>query len=148
MNRIATALALIITCTLALAPNVTAAESDAAKQQEMVKKIEELEKQINELRSLKLKKEALPVKKDQCMKVVGVETYCNCVTESLPAMVDYRQYVQILLTPAKDFGYDKMNDEQKKDVDQALVSWAKCVDYKGPKGQGFIDGLLKRKTLF
>lgn len=148
MNRILAALALFTACTFTLAAPASANESDAAKQQQMIKKIEELEKQINELRSLKLKKEALSVKQEQCMKVVGIETYCTCVVEKLPTMVDYRQYVQILLTPAKEFGYDKMNDEQKKDIDQALTAWAKCVDYKGPKGKGLLDGLLNRETLF
>lgn len=125
-----------------------AAEPDPQKQQQLLKKIEELEKQIIELNSLKLKKQTLPVKKDQCMKVVGVESYCNCVTEALPTMVDYRQFVQILLTPAAEFGYDKMSAEQKKDVDQALVAWATCVDYKGPGGKGAVERLMNRETLF
>ncbi len=125
-----------------------AAEPDPQKQQQLLKKIEELEKQIIELNSLKLKKQTLPVKKDQCMKVVGVESYCVCVTEALPAMVDYRQFVQILLTPAAEFGYDKLSVEQKKDIDQAVVVWATCVDYKGPQGKGVVERLMNRDTLF
>lgn len=143
-----TLLAAILMIASVFSFHAQAAELDPAKQQQMLQKIEELERQINELKSLKMKKETLPVKKDQCMKVVGVETYCNCIVDSLPVMVDYRQFVQILLTPANEFGYDKMTSEQKRDVDKALVVWARCVDYKGPKGQGIIDGLMKRETLF
>ncbi|CAH2030988.1 hypothetical protein [Trichlorobacter ammonificans] len=125
-----------------------ATDPDPQKQQQLLKKIEELEQQISELRSLQLKKQTLPVKKEQCMKVVGVESYCTCVSEALPATVDYRQFVQILLTPAAEFGYDKLTVEQKKDVDQALVAWARCVDYKGPQGSGAMDRLMNRETLF
>jgi hypothetical protein len=125
-----------------------AAEMDPKKQAELMEKIKKLEQQIAELTALKLKKQTLPVKRDQCMKVVGVESYCTCVVEKLPASVDYRQFVSILLTPAKELGYDSMTADQKKDIDLALVVWAKCVDYKGPKGAGFIDGLMKRETLF
>ena len=113
-----------------------------------MEKIKKLEQQISELTALKLKKQTLPAKRDQCMKVVGVEGYCNCVVEKLPASVDYRQFVSVLLTPAKELGYDAMTAEQKRDIDQALIVWAKCVDYKGPKGAGFIDGLMNRETLF
>lgn len=127
---------------------VRAAELDPKKQAELLEKIQKLEQQIAELTALKLKKQTIPAKREQCMKVVGVETYCTCVVEKLPASVDYRQFVQVLLTPAKELGYDAMTVEQKKDIDLALVVWAKCVDYKGPKGAGFIDGLMNRDTLF
>ena len=129
-------------------PSVCLAEEDPKKQAELLEKIEKLERQINELRALKLLKQSLPVKRDQCMKVVGVEGYCTCVVEKLPANVDYRQFVQILLTPAAELGYDKMSGEQKKDVDDALVAWAKCVDYKAPKPEGGFDKILQRDTLF
>ena len=124
------------------------AADDAQKQAELLEKIEKLERQITELQVLKLKKQTLPVKREQCMKAVGIEGYCSCVVEKLPANVDYRQFVHILLTPAAESGYDKMTDEQKKDVDTTLVAWAKCVDYKGPKGAGLLDTILTRETLF
>lgn len=129
-------------------PALAAEEKDPKKQAELLEKIKLLEQQIADLTALKLKKQSLPVKREQCMKVVGVESYCTCVVEKLPASVDYRQFVNLLLTPAKEFGYDSMSSEQKKDIDQALVVWAKCVDYKGPKGTGFLDGILSRDTLF
>jgi hypothetical protein len=127
---------------------VRAAEPDPKKQAELMEKIQKLEQQIAELTALKLKKQTLPAKREQCMKVVGVEAYCTCVVEKLPASVDYRQFVSVLLTPAKELGYDSMSVEQKKDIDLALVAWAKCVDYKGPKGTDFIDSIMKRDTLF
>jgi len=129
-------------------PSACLAEEDPKKQAELLEKIEKLERQIGELRALKLLKQSLPVKRDQCMKVVGVEGYCSCVVEKLPANVDYRQFVQILLTPAGELGYDKMSGEQKKDVDDALVAWAKCVDYKAPKPEGSLEKILQRDTLF
>ncbi len=127
---------------------VRAAETDPKKQAELMEKIQKLEQQIAELTALKLKKQTIPAKREQCMKVVGVETYCTCVVEKLPASVDYRQFVSVLLTPSKELGYDSMSVEQKKDIDLALIAWAKCVDYKGPKGADFIDGIMKRDTLF
>ncbi len=146
MNRILPGL-LLVTLFFASVP-VQAAELDPKKQAELMEKIKQLEQQIAELTALKLKKQSLPVKREQCMKVVGVEGYCTCVVEKLPASVDYRQFVHVLLTPAKELGYESMPADQKKDVDQAMVAWAKCVDYKGPKGAGFIDGLMNRETLF
>lgn len=142
------AIIILLLCLSLCIPLAQAAEPTPRQQQQLLDKIQEMEKQIAELKSLKLKKQSLPVKKDQCMKVVGVEPYCACVTEALPAMVDYRQFVQILLTPAAEFGYDKMSVEQKKDVDQTMVAWATCVDYKGPGGKGAVERLMNRETLF
>ncbi len=134
---------------LAQSPAVQAAEEqDPKKKAELLEKIKKLEQQIAELTALKLQKQSIPVKREQCMKVVGVESYCTCVAEKLPASVDYRQFVHILLTPAKELGYDNLSAEQKKDIDQTMVAWAKCVDYKGPKQEGFIENIMKRDTLF
>lgn len=143
----------IMVCVLVLSAMVwnapvRAAETDPKKQAELLEKIQKLEQQIAELTALKLKKQTIPAKREQCMKVVGVETYCTCVVEKLPASVDYRQFVSVLLTPSKELGYDSMSVEQKKDIDLALIAWAKCVEYKGPKGADFIDGIMKRDTLF
>lgn len=121
---------------------------DPKKQAELLEKIEKLERQINELKALKLQKQSIPVKREQCMKVVGVEAYCTCVVEKLPANVDFRQFVHILLTSASELGYDKMTADQKKDVDATLVGWAKCVDYKGPQKDGLLDNIMNRETLF
>ena len=123
-------------------------EPDPKKQAELLEKIEKLQRQIEELKALKQQKLSLPVKMDQCMKVVGVESYCKCVVEKLPGMVDFKQFVEILLTKPADLGYDKMSADQKKDVDSTLVVWAKCVDYKGPKGSGMLDNIMNRETLF
>ncbi len=139
---------LLVSCVILNGTARAADEMDPKKQAELMEKIKKLEQQITELTALKLKKQSIPAKREQCMKVVGVETYCTCVVEKLPASVDYRQFVQVLLTPSKELGYDAMSTEQKKDLDLALVAWAKCVDYKGPKGAGFVDGLMNRETLF
>jgi len=142
-------LCLLLVCCVVWSGSARAAdEMDPKKQAELMEKIKKLEQQISELTALKLKKQSIPAKREQCMKVVGVENYCTCVVEKLPASVDYRQFVQVLLTPSKELGYDAMSAEQKKDIDVALVAWAKCVDYKGPKGAGFIDGIMNRDTLF
>lgn len=134
---------------LAQSPAVRAAEEqDPKKKAELLEKIKKLEQQIAELTALKLQKQSIPFKQDQCMKVVGVESYCTCVVDKLPTSVDYRQFVHILLTPAKELGYDNLSADQKKDIDQTMVAWAKCVDYKGPKREGFIENIMKRDTLF
>lgn len=144
----------MLVCLLALlATTVCGSPAGAAdvavrQQTELLEKIERLQKQIAELKTLKQQKQALPVKRDQCMKAVGVESYCSCVVEKLPAMIDFKQFVHILLTPALELGYDKMAADQKKDVDASLVVWAKCVDYKGPKGSGLFDNIMNRETLF
>lgn len=124
------------------------AEETGQDKQLLLQKIEELEKQIEEMQSLKLKKEALPVKMEQCMRVVGIEPYCHCICEALPATVDYLQFVQIMLTPPKKLGYDKLSSEQQKDIDQTAIAWAGCVDYKGSKGKGLIETIMQRDTLF
>lgn len=138
---------LVVLSQLVLSACVYAAE-DPKKQAELLQKIEQLQRQINELKTLKQQKQALPVKREQCMKVVGIDAYCTCVVEKLPATIDYKQFVHILLTSSLELGYDKMESEQKKDVDAALVAWAKCVDYKGPQGAGMLEGIMKRETLF
>lgn len=139
---------LLVLVSLSLPVSLAWAAEDPQKRAELLEKIEKLERQISELTALKLQKQSLPIKREQCTKAVGVEGYCTCVVEKLPAKVDYKQFVHIVLTPAEGLGYDKMTTEQKQDVDAALVVWAKCVDYKGPKGSGLIEGIMQRNTLF
>lgn len=127
---------------------VQAVEPEQEKQKELLEQIQKLEQQIAELTALQQRQQSVPAKQDQCMKVVGVESYCTCVIEKLPATIDYRRFVNILLTPAQELGYEQMTEAQKKDTDRALVVWAKCVSYKGPKGTGFLDGVMNRDTLF
>lgn len=150
MIRTVSALMMILML-LVVTPVFAADEAKPAastpKQEEMLKKIQLLEQQINELRELKLKKQSLPVKMDQCMKVVGVEPYCDCVVQKLPVTVDYKQFVQIMLGTSAELGYDKMTPEQKKDVDLTTVAWAKCVTYKGPAKPGIIENIMNRDTL-
>jgi len=141
-------LSLLVLVSMSVPASLGWAAEDPKKQAELLEKIEKLERQINELTALKLQRQALPVKREQCMKAVGVESYCTCVVEKLPARVDYKQFVHILLTPAAELGYDKMATEQKQDVDATLVAWAKCVDYKGPQGSGIIETIMQRDTLF
>ncbi len=143
--------AVMAICSLSFASLTYAAEAapDPAKQAELLEKIEQLQKQIEDLKILKQQKLSLGLKRDQCMKAVGVEAYCNCVVEKLSATVDFKQFVHIVLTNSVDLGYDKMTDVEKKDVDSSLVVWAKCVDYKGPKGTGgILDNIMNRETLF
>ena len=128
--------------------SVQAAEVDQENQKELLEQIQKLEKQIAELTALQQRQQTVPAKQDQCMKVVGVESYCTCVVEKLPASIDYRRFVNILLTPAQELDYEHMPEAQKKDIDRTLVAWAKCVTYKGPQGAGFLDGLMNRDTLF
>ena len=139
---------LAVTGVTAYAAEEKPAATEPVKQEEMLKKIQELERQIAELRELKLKKQSLPVKLDQCMKAVGVEPYCECVVNKLPSSVDYKQFVLIMLSTGTELGYDKMSADQKKDVELATVAWAKCVSYKGPKKPGILDNIMNRDTLF
>ncbi|MDY0300951.1 MAG: hypothetical protein RBQ99_05105 [Trichlorobacter sp.] len=134
-------------CLLLMTTPLFAAEAEQDTEL-LLKKIKELENQINEMQKLKLKKEALPVKMDQCMRVVGVESYCGCISEALPATVDYLRFVQIMLTPAQELGYNKLPADQQKDIDQTAVAWANCVEYKGPKGKGIVETIMQRDTLF
>lgn len=123
--------------------------ADPKKQAELLDKIEQLQKQIEDLKMLKQKKLTQAMKQDQCMRAVGVENYCNCVVEKLPANIDFKQFVHIVLSTSVELGYDTMATDHKKDIDSSLVVWAKCVDYKGPKGKGgFFDNIMNRETLF
>jgi len=144
---------MLLAVSISAVPFASADEApvDPKKQAELMDKIEELQKQIEDLKVMKQKKLSLGMKRDQCMKAVGVESYCNCVVDKLPATVDYKQFVHIVLGTAAELGYDKMSADQKKDIDSSLIIWAKCVDYKGPKGSGaggFFDNIMNRDTLF
>ena len=143
-------LGVIVLCSLMLASvsAVRAEEKDPKKQVELLDKIKLLERQISELTAMKQKQQTKDVKLDQCMKAVGVESLCTCVVDKLPASVDFRQYVNLLLIPAKELGYATMAADQKRDVDQAMVAWARCVNYKGRPQPGFLDGILSGDTMF
>lgn len=150
MKKIVACMVVVISL-MTVTPLVAAEESqqrDPKKQAELLDKIKLLERQISELTALKEKQQTKGAKQEQCMKTVGVESFCSCVVDKLPAGVDFRQYVNLLLIPAKELGYATMAEEQKRDVDQAMVAWAKCVSYKGAPQSGFLDGILSRDTLF
>jgi hypothetical protein len=96
----------------------------AESQDEVLKKIEALEQQLRDLKELQ---RAGTERKAQCLKAVGQEKFCACVAEGLPAGVGFEGYVHTVVTPKEPLGYEAMNPEQKRVVDQTLAVREKCV---------------------
>lgn len=77
-----------------------AAEPVSAQQKEMLEKLRQLEEQIRELKEQKQTFEnQVKIKKEECIKAVGLESFCSCLSVELPGDIGFERYVHIAVTP-------------------------------------------------
>lgn len=63
----------------------------------------------------------------QCMQVVGMRSFCSCVSEQLPEGLTFEQYVVVLSRSKKDNGYDGLRAAAKRTYDSVPVIRDACA---------------------
>ena len=64
---------------------------------------------------------------DDCLKVFGHTTYCECMNAQLAAGMSFIGYVHILTKTKDEIEYDKLSKEEKTMVDSAYEVREICV---------------------
>lgn len=77
-----------------------AAEPVSVQQKEMMEKLRQLEEQIRELKEQKQASDnQVKIKKEECIKAVGLENFCACLSVELPGEIGFERYIHIVVTP-------------------------------------------------
>ena len=95
---------------------------------DVMERIKQLEQQIQELKQLKEQQAVFTVKNDDCMKAIGREKFCSCISTALPRQVSFEQYVHTLILSRDALGYASMSPEQRAVVDATAAARETCVE--------------------
>lgn len=68
--------------------------------------------------------------KNNCIKAIGDSVFCGCITQNLPSIVSFVEYVNIVSQTKEELKYDKLPTEDKKLVDNTRKARDKCVKEK------------------
>lgn len=99
----------------------------AATQQELLDKIKLLEIQIQQLKELKAQQNKVQEKEQDCMKAVGTEKFCKCLSQALPDDIGFEQYVHSMVSSPAEPREDFRKDERMESRDAVHAAHDKCV---------------------
>lgn len=95
---------------------------------DVLERIKQLEQQIQELKLLKEQQAGSAIKNDECMKAVGREKFCTCISTTLPRQVSFEQYVHTLVTSRDALGYGTLTPEQRSVIDATVAAREACIE--------------------
>ena len=111
---------LALLCTLGC--SVRAQTLEEQERANLLNKIETLKRGIPE------KVEQMTAdKKAQCLSAIANPGVCMCLSEQLPAIVNFIQYVAIVSKSKAELNYDALTADQKIAVDTARAARDKCI---------------------
>ena len=100
---------------------------------EAQERIDQMEKLIDKLNGFEASVgQMIAEKKRGCVRAVGNEAFCNCIVDGIPVVMDFPQYVAILVASKDDLHYDTLSPDDKKAIDMARQSRDKCVKSQQP----------------
>ena len=71
-------------------------------------------------------------KKRGCVRAIGAVTFCNCIIDTIPWVMDFPLYVATLAATKEDLHYDTMSEGDKTVIDTARQARDKCVNAAKP----------------
>ena len=66
-------------------------------------------------------------KKITCVKAIGHENFCHCISENMPSDQGFANYVVAVSRTKKELDYDRLSDYYKHSIDLARTARDKCV---------------------
>ncbi len=95
---------------------------------EVMDRIKQLELQIQELKQLKEQQAVSTVKYDDCMKAIGRDKFCTCISTALPRQVSFEQYIHTMITPREVTSFSSMTPEQRSVSDATVAVRESCIE--------------------
>ncbi|MEQ1934561.1 MAG: hypothetical protein ABL962_11915 [Fimbriimonadaceae bacterium] len=66
-------------------------------------------------------------RRSACLKALGSDKFCTCLSKKLPIAIDFPSYVKVLISTKEELEYDTAGDKNKKLVDLTLQVREACV---------------------
>jgi hypothetical protein len=103
----------------------TPAYSQTLEQQEQMN---QLERAISKLDQLKTAVETMgQERRSQCMAAVASEAFCECLGQKLPVVINFVDYVTIVVRTREELKYNTLSAEDKGVVDNTRKVRDQCV---------------------
>jgi len=103
----------------------TSAWTESLEEREHLNHVEKAISAIDRLMTLteSMSKE----KKLQCLTAVANEPFCECLTQSLPVVINFVQYVAIITTTKEDLKYNTLSRDDRLAVDNTRAARDQCI---------------------
>ena len=69
----------------------------------------------------------------KCVKAFGDNKFCKCLSENLPIVDTFEDYITIVTSTKDELGYNKRNDDDKKTIDLTYKAREMCVNLVSTK---------------
>ena len=66
-------------------------------------------------------------KKFACLKAIGHEEFCHCISENMPSDQEFANYVVAVSKTKKELNFDQLSDYYQQSIDLARTARDKCV---------------------
>ena len=66
-------------------------------------------------------------KKMACVKAIGHEEFCHCISENMPSDQEFANYVVAVSKTREELNYDRLSEYYKHSIDLARTARDKCV---------------------
>ena len=66
-------------------------------------------------------------KKFACLKAIGHEKFCHCISENMPADQEFANYVVAVSKTKQELNFDQLSDYYQQSIDLARAARDKCV---------------------
>ena len=96
---------------------------------EAVDQFQKLEHISNSLDQLQKMAESIVREKYyKCMKSFGDDGFCQCLSEKLPIITTFENYISIVTSDKEELGYMNLKDDDKEIVDLTYKTRETCVN--------------------
>lgn len=103
-------------------------------QVDKIDEIQKLDKLMGDLDKLKVQAEQISKEKYyKCLKAFGDDLFCQCLRDNLPVGATFEDYIAIVTSTKEEFGYQILNDNDKKIVDITYNVREMCVNKRTSK---------------
>ena len=113
---------------------VLLASSASAQKLEDQERLNQFDKAIGAIDDLRALTDKMATKKKlQCITAIASQNVCDCLSNNLPVVIDFVQYVAIVTQTKEDLEYDKQSKEDKQIIDNTRAARDKCLVAKNER---------------
>ncbi len=99
-----------------------------------VDQIQNMDDLINKLDNLKNMTESIAKEKYyKCVKAFGNNKFCKCLSDNLPVITTFEDYIVIVTSRKDELNYSNRNKEEKEIIDLTYKAREKCVNLDAAK---------------
>jgi hypothetical protein len=104
---------------------IPSAHSQSLEQQDLLSHAQKALDLLNQMQAIS--DEQAHATKYSCLKAFGNETFCGCISENLPMVFSFSDYITIVTKSKVENGYAQLNADSRKAYDTVPAVREKCV---------------------